>query len=311
MMKSSALKSNLTAVSLAAAVLTMPDARAGESLFGYVYTTDLHPKGTWEFEQWATARVGKQQGDYALYQFREEIEYGVTNDFQLAGYINWHRVDAQGTGPNGETIGPFIPENAEPDRRHTAWNFDSGSVEAIYRIWSPYLNFMGLALYLEPTFGPDRREIESKILLQKNFLDDRLVWAANFTNAFEWERQTGDPTADPSLRESGRRWEHAKELEFTTGLSYRFAPSWFAGVEFRNHNEFAGHSLRHPEHSAFFLGPTIHYGGERFWMTLTVLPQLPLAQPYDQEQRDFTVHRRIYGDEHEAVEVRLKAGWTF
>src|SRR5207249_2759262 len=92
-----------------------------------------------------------------------------------------------------------------------------------------------------------------------NFLQDQLVWAANFTAEPEWEIE-GD--------------ERKKELAFemTTGLSYRFAPGWFAGLEFRNHREFP--NFGHQEHQASFLGPNIHYGGRSWWSTLTILPQL-------------------------------------
>lgn len=284
---------------------------AGEAIFGYIYTTDLHPKSTWEFEQWATAALEKSQGDYKRFFQREELEYGVTDNFQLSFYVNWFHVTAKRDGVDGATSGPLVPEDVDPLRRYTATKFDSVSLEGIFRLLSPYKDPFGLALYFEPTIGPDIRELEGKLLFQKNFLDDRLVWAANLTFAPEWERKTGNPSLAPDDPESRRRWETAIEVEFTTGVSYRFARNWFAGLEFRNHNEFAGHSLSHPEHSAFFLGPNLHYATGPVWATLTVLPQLPVAAAYTADQRAVRVGGKMFGDEHEQVEVRFRFGWTF
>jgi uncharacterized protein DUF6662 len=286
-------------------------AEADEPVFGYSYTTDLQPRGTFELEQWVTAALEKSRGDYKRFNLREEVEYGVTDNFQLAFYVNWNHVTAKRDSVEGTTSGPLVPENVDPLRRYTATQFDSVSLEAIYRLLSPYKDPIGLAVYLEPSIGPGIRELEAKLILQENFLDDRLIWAANFTFAPEWERETGDPSLDPEDPESRRRWEKAIEVEFTTGLSYRFARNWFAGIEFRNHNEFAGHSLSHAEHSAFFLGPNVHYASGPFWATLTILPQLPIAAAYSADQRAARVGGRIYGDEHEKIEVRFRAGWSF
>ncbi|HJS85417.1 MAG TPA: DUF6662 family protein [Acetobacteraceae bacterium] len=285
--------------------------RADEPLFGYTYTTDLLPRGKWELEQWATTGLGQSRGDYKLLGLREEVEYGLTNNFQVALYANWFHVSANRNGVEGATGGPGVPESADPARPYSSTRFDSVSFESIWRLLSPYKDPIGLALYLEPTIGPGVKELEGKLILQKNFMDDRLVWAANLTVEPEWERQPGNPFVDPFDPEFHSRLEKATVLEFTTGLSYRFAPSWFAGLEFRNHNEFSGIGFAHPEHSAFFLGPNVHYAAERFWATLAVLPQLPFARAYNEAQRAVRVGGRIFGNEHPGLEIRLRVGWVF
>jgi hypothetical protein len=62
----------------------VPLARAHEAIFAWTYTTDLTPKGHGEFEQWITARWEKEHGSYSVIDFREELEYSVTDNFQLA-----------------------------------------------------------------------------------------------------------------------------------------------------------------------------------------------------------------------------------
>ena len=39
-------------------------ASAGEAIFAWTYTTDLLPKGRWEFEQWVTSRWEKEHGTH-------------------------------------------------------------------------------------------------------------------------------------------------------------------------------------------------------------------------------------------------------
>ncbi|HEY5991074.1 MAG TPA: hypothetical protein VIU10_00705 [Candidatus Udaeobacter sp.] len=58
--------------------------------FAWTYTTDLTTKGETEFQQWVTTRWQKERGNYEVVDFRDELEYGVTENFQLALYLN-HR----------------------------------------------------------------------------------------------------------------------------------------------------------------------------------------------------------------------------
>jgi hypothetical protein len=67
------------------------------------------------------------------------------------------------------------------------------------------------------------------------------------------------------------------------------------------------------EHSAFFLGPNIHYGVEKWWVTFTILPQIygeptnlgigangaPITDPV------------LHLGQHERLEARLKFGVNF
>jgi hypothetical protein len=73
--------------------------RADEAIFAWTYTTDLLPKGRWEFEQWMTARWEKEHGIYNVFDFSEEFEYGVTDNLQIALYLNHHYVNADDDVP--------------------------------------------------------------------------------------------------------------------------------------------------------------------------------------------------------------------
>ena len=313
-MSSTFKRISLSTVIAAAALLVGATSQAGDSPFGYIYTTDTHPKGSSEVEQWFTSRRGKFQGDYKLGQYRTEYEYGVTDRFQVSAYLESYSVSAMANDSAGRTSGPYVPENANPGTRYRrGLAFDGISTEFIYRVLSPYTDPVGLALYFEPSFRKYKTELESKLILQKNYLDDRLVIGYNLTVSPEWEKKTGDPTAAPGSEESRARTERSMELEHMLGVAYRFAPGWSAALEVRNHNEY---STRNPkrqfqEHSAWFLGPTLHYGSKTWWATVTWLPQLRAARCLSADQCAETQDRRIYGQEHERNEFRLKVGLMF
>lgn len=289
------------AVLCAAAGLASRPAMAGESPFGYVYTTDTHPRGVWEFEQWLTNRREQSRGDYSAWQSRSELEYGVTDSLQSALYANYTQVDALQNRADGTTgPGAFVPDSADPDARYRSRFFESFSNEWIYRVLSPYKDPIGLALYVEPSYGPKSRELEGKMIVQKNFLEDQLVWAANLTAAREKQSFHGD-------------WEKEGELELTTGLAYSFAPRWNAGVEYRKHTGFSGSSFSgdNRRYTANFFGPSVHYAGRSWWITGTWLTQLRNAAGYSDDAREDIIGGRMYGEEHERNELRMRLGLSF
>lgn len=303
------MKKFLLAALLLFAALT--GARADEDIFAFTYTTDLLPKGKWEFEHWTTGRWEKEAGIYNVIEFREEIEYGVTDNFQLSLYLNHHYVNAKNDFPAENPLRPGrrlpgayvtggedVHAGHDPLTPYESYHFESVSVEGIYRLLSPYKNFIGLALYVEPEWGPEERGVEMKLLLQKDWLEDRLVWALNLNYAYEEEKN-----------DIGG-FERNGDAEWFTGLSYRFARNWFGGFEFWNHHEFAGLTIH--EHSAYFVGPTLHYGGQRWWVTLGYLRQLPFGQTFDQDNKEFAGHDGyVLGEEHEKNYLRLKFGVNF
>src|SRR5438309_2361925 len=94
---------------LAALLGLSTTASAGDSPFGYVYTTDTHGKGQWEIEQWVTQRHGQSRGDYDAWLLRTEVEYGITDKLQTSLYANYGHVSALHNQTGGDTgPGAFI-----------------------------------------------------------------------------------------------------------------------------------------------------------------------------------------------------------
>jgi hypothetical protein len=155
-------------------------ARANEAIFAWTYTTDLLPKGRWEFEQWTTARWEKEHGTYNVFDFREELEYGLTDNLQIALYLSHHYVDANDDFPLAnpahpkkplpdvyETGGEDIHAGHNPATPFDSNHFESVSFEAIYRVLSPYKNAIGLAFYLNLPLGIRRANWNGRSCFRK------------------------------------------------------------------------------------------------------------------------------------------------
>jgi hypothetical protein len=286
----------LAAAAIAATNLVIPEAHADESFFGYTYGSETLGKGDTEVELWATDRRGKADGHYDAQNYRIELEHGFTNRLTVSGYANLVSQHIRGLEPDFEDV----------DRDFA---FQGLSTEFKYNLLSPYKDAIGLTLYAEPGWSRvhsvegekgTEYELELKAILQKNFLSDQLIWAANFTFEPEWEREREE---DPLTGEVESEWEKELKLEVSSGLSYRFAPGWFAGVEGRYASVYPDwtHDL-HRETYTVSAGPTIHYGGKRWWATATYLPQL-FGSPSPHGSRAL--------DEYEKREFRLKVGYDF
>ncbi|WP_230414327.1 DUF6662 family protein [Collimonas silvisoli] len=282
-------------------------ALAEESQFAYVYTTDLLPKGAKEVEQWMTWRHQKIAGRYDQVEGRTEVEYGLTDRLQVALYGNYNWTSAYHNGPDGATTPPeqFADDQPDPNARYRDKRFVGVSAEAIYRLLSPYTDGIGVALYVEPTIGPRFREVETKLILQKNFLDDRLTMAFNFTYAPEWRNLSDDSRA------SGRSWQEETDVNANVAVSYRFKPNWAAGFELLNEHEYNSYNFKNESNSGYYFGPTVHYGGKQFFVTATFLEQMPWAHAHADTVPGTLVGGRTYDNDFERRRLRIKAGYYF
>lgn len=282
---------------------------AGEPLFGYIYTTDTLPKGKAEVEQWATLRNEKVAGSFNQIDERTEVEYGLTDNLQVALYADATWVKAYHNGPFGQTTPPerLVYDTPGPDDHYQNSRFTDVAAEAIWRIRSPLLHKdgVGVALYLEPSWGARFREVEAKLILQKNFLDDRLVIAANATYAPEWRLLPDDANPDHDS------WQVETDVNVGIGASYRFAPKWSFGAEMDNEREFNSYNFTHESNSVYYFGPSIHFSGKRVFATLTYLEQLPWSTVHSDSVPGAIVGGHTYDNDFEQRRFRLKVGYLF
>lgn len=270
---------------LAATALLPIGLQADENYFGYAYGAETLPKGHWEIYQWATSRTDKADGSYQAMDLQTEVEYGFSNQLQGSFYVNAIKHDVN-------DVTGFV------DRDQFYFNGLQGSLKLNTK--SPYKDSYGLAYYAESGYKRYSRKsgkrediffLEAKIITQKNYRDDTLIWVTNFSAELEREHDIG-----------AGEWETELELSLSTGISYRIAPRWFIGVEAVAASAFEQAKFNQLGEYAIFLGPNIHYASTRWWFTLTALPQLT-GWPANSGERNL--------NNFEKLELRLKVGVNF
>lgn len=254
-------------------------AMATERYFTYTYEPETMPAGAAEFEQWITLRTQRSdavgQHNYNRWDLREEFEYGVTDNYTVALYLN----------TKAENFRNPVTGDVESE-----FEFEGISLENRYMLLNPAEHPVGMALYLEPSYSGEEAEVEEKLIFGQRHGDWK--WALNIVHATEWNLN-----------------DHQTEGEFEVdfGLTRHLNSRWSLGLEFRNHNEIA--EYKDWEHTAFFIGPVVTYSRENWWATLTVLPQVYGINTSGGREPDGNKHLVL--DEHERVNVRLIFGIGF
>ena len=262
-------------ITLCAASLCVFNTNATERLFTYTYEPETMPKGGLESEQWVTSRVGRNaavgQQDFSRWEFRQELEYGVTDNYTLSLYLN-------------ESFEHY--REPETGDGHSHFQFDGVSLENKYLVLNPTDHAVGLALYLEPRVAGDEAELEEKVILGQRH--GNWKWAFNLTHATEW--------TDDYRETEG-------EVEGSVGLTYSLSPRWSIGLEARDHNELPNYSVW--ENTAVYVGPVVSYRREQWWAALTVMPQVFGANFVDNPSK--SSYQDLEG--HERWNIRLIVGF--
>ncbi len=215
---------------------------AGERRFTFVYEATTVPEGQVEFENWVTwKRQTPDDSSFDRFEFRHELEFGLTDKVQLAVYLaDWSYQDGR---------------SVERDRAR----YNDSALELIINFLDPTADGFGLASYHEVKFGDELFEIENKLILQKNM--GQIVLAYNLTLEAAWE---GDDFR-----------ERSGEISQTAGLSYEVAPSLLVGAELLY--EVPLPDWKTGAKQSVWFGPNFSYrfGGENdWWVTVTALKQI-------------------------------------
>jgi hypothetical protein len=211
-------------------------AQAGDRRFAYSYETTTMPAGAMELETWVTWKTGKDSDpDFERFDIRHEFEYGVTDRLQLAFY--------------------FLDWRYEQSSKKSETTFQDVAVEAIYNLTNPNTAAFGSALYGEIKGSGDYIELESKLLLQKNYGPWMLVY--NIGGEVAWENHYEDDEA---------------ELMQSLGVAYQISPSWSVGAEALHEIEVP--DVEHLGDSGVYLGPNVSWRKDRFSITTTAMWQI-------------------------------------
>lgn len=209
----------------------------------FTFNTDTYPmgKGDWEYEQWVTYSVSKEdESDYQRFVFRHEFEFGVADNFDLAVYLpTWRYEDSED---------------------FSGTRFGSVDIEGIVYLSNPVTDFVGFGIYNEIKIGEESLGFEHKLLLQKDV--GNWIFVYNLVLETELEGVFGEEEN-----------EVEGEIAHTLGVSYAIAPGLFLGGEGIVESEYEDWSEY--EGTTVYAGPAFSYQkNERFWFTLTPTYQL-------------------------------------
>lgn len=310
--KRTGLLAAITTVALSAA-------HADENLFGYVSGAETLPQDAAATYLFLTQRKDKGQGYYSAQDADLEYEYGVTHRLTAAVALKALSVDT-----NGLVIDGYLP-GAE----NYALKRSAISAKLKYNFLSAARDPVGLSGtmelkhgWLDPHSGKDKdtTKAEFGLQLQKLFLDDQLVAVLNTGLEATYAKRapldattqadadaamqvlTGDPAAS---FEWPAHPEMEIELKLGGGMSWRFAPNWFIGAETLYQTEFETEVGM--ERYSLFAGPSLHYGDQQGWATLTWFEQLQGGREQYINQADADLHLI----EKTKQEVRIKLGYNF
>jgi hypothetical protein len=279
-------------------------AQADESLFGFIVGADVVPKGQGEAVLSITRRSDKDFGTYRATDVVLEGEYGVTDRFSVSAFVGGFNLKYKDAFAQ-EQVAPGVFEDVYP-QQFSGTRLSKFGVAGKYQFLSPYTDGIGLTvrteLYYQFRYGridgakTKQVSFEPNIILQKNFLDDTLITTVNLKAEFE-NRKFTDGEAENEIK-----------FEPGAGISYRVTKGLYIGGEgFYRADNLNGKF----NHGSVFLGPTIHYGAKKFYITATFQRQVTGTPPYSYDTAPQFTTAGVNLEEETRNEFRLKFGVNF
>lgn len=252
------IKQLIQVLTLVTALMVSCLVSANERHFTYTYETATLPAGAIELEPWVTMRMFRDDY-YVRFDQRLEFEVGITDTVQSALYLNMSGIAAE----QGDQLSKVFKY------RGMAW-------ETKWKLQDPVADPVGVGLYFELGLQPHELELETKLLLDKRI--GKFLFAFNLVGEIEAERDNGE-------------FEKKTVLELDFGLAYFLTPQFTLGIEIRNLNELKGFDTY--EQSVIYAGLTMSYAAKRWWLALTVLPQVASFGGDNDELLELQGHERL------------------
>lgn len=229
-------------------------ARAEDQPFLTLDATDIEPQLGHELEQNFGWNHGLTRKAFNEFEGETELEYGFSDQIRLAltTSYSWTKEHDRSLLPS-------------PYESGTAWGGIKG--EMIWQAMNVYFDPIGLGVLVAPTVGPYARGAEAKLLVQKNFINDRLRFVINAGGEFASEKKDG-------------AWGDASALTFDAGLAYNITWEWSLAVEFNAEHDFDGLLVNGkgvPAATTYYVGPTLQYIAHPWTASLGFQAQLPWA----------------------------------
>ena len=213
------------------------DAVASSRKIPWLYEPRTMVAGEVEYEQWVTWKTNKaSDSQYDEIRFRHEIEWGVTDTFQLAVYVaDWRHTRTSSS-------------------EHT--NFRDVALEAIYQLQAPNPEQLGFAVYGEIKHGSEFLELEAKLLFEMDLEYINLLY--NFTVESEWE---------------GQNFGYDKgKVEHAFAITHELNPSTTVGMQAVWEIEID--DWEHRGDDVFSIGPSFAFQTDGWWISVAPLFQV-------------------------------------
>ena len=203
----------------------------------WLYEPRTMIKGELEYEQWVTLKTNKASDAlYDEWRFRHELEYGVTDKFQLAFYFADWRHKRTST------------------EEHTF--FHDVAIEGIYQLQAPNPDQLGIGLYGEIKYGSEFVELEGKLLLELELEQTSLLY--NFTLEAEWEGQDFDEDKGKVINSFAWTYQPDPSITYAVQVLWEIPiPDWDSRGD-----------------SVISIGPSIAWQKDDFWFTISPLFQV-------------------------------------
>jgi len=207
--------------------------------FAYTYEATTLPRDILQYRQWATWTWDKNKLDavYDRVDFRHQLSYGVTHNWELGFYLSdWYY-------------------ERGPSLSHDQTKWSNVALESIWSLSDPFLDPFGSALSGQVKLGEELLALEGKLVLQKNIGDFVLVY--NAAIEAQW-RSSADETDIGIVQQSaGLNYEPFQMLAFGVEL--------LSHITFENWNEH--------EEPTFYVGPVAALRERGWWVTVAPLFQ--------------------------------------
>lgn len=254
--------------------LTFVNTQAQDRVFTYTYQSTVLNKGQRELESWHTFRMGREDF-YIRYDNRTEFEIGLGSRLQTAFYLNF---SSKTFTEMDDTIKSIVTEN------------EIGfSNEWKLKLFDPVADPIGLALYAEAGISSNELEIEGKVIIDKKIGNFIIALNGVYEQEFKPYYQTVE-----------LKWETEQKLEGYLGVAWSISPGFHLTLENAVKSVLVDGAVTN---SALFGGPGFSYSYDKFWINLTIMPQLVSFKG--------ATNHKLNLIEYEKAQVRLLFSFMF
>ena len=308
---------------LAGLLVSAPGAWASQ--FAFVNEAETLPAGATQIQHELKVRHDKGKGNYVAFNNRTTIEYGVTSRFSIRGGVRLQSIDSSGLLVDGYLPGDesyelrFAGFDARGKYKflNTAEHFIglSGHLEVDYLMKDPHSGLDKEYWALETGLNAQKYFLEGQLVWAGNLglkaararrghlSRSRKMSLCEARGAPEGHESCGaffsarDEEWNALTRAEAAEWadpfddvfewptfaEMEIEYKIATGLSYRFANNWYVSAELLYEEEYETEVDR--ERHSVFVGPGLHYEGQRWGMSVGYMRQIEggdeLVEPGD------------------------------